>query len=837
MLRTKLRRAARVALALILLVSLAGTAGARGSRGLRWPGASVVEADDASALSHNVAGLGFLDGVDARFVHTDLSVLSGAGDGLFLATHVLGPLSIGAAFEFLPDPVAGERVFRFSFGSALSYGRTFSVGWNVHRMVSDDDPGLDGLLSLDLGAMVRPLSWLALGLHVTDVNTPVLDGSALKRGYEIGVGVRPGTDRVYLGAELRVEERSWDLDVAARMRFEPYPGLYVGGELGVAPRDDRTHLFVGAHLGFSLGYFGMTGGAFFRGVDDLGYDGFTVGIRGSSKRHRSLIRRSGQAVVITLAGEPPERPSGGLLTTRRATFFELVQALDSIRSDSRVDALVIKLRGFRAGWAQVQELRDVLADLRAAGKKVLVHVIAPDTREYYLATESDRLLVHPGGGLFLTGLSMTLTYLRTALEELGVEAQFVAIGRYKSFPEMLTRAGPSVPAAEARDRILNELYRQLVEGMAQGRGLDVAAMGQKVDAGPWGAAQAAGAGLVDGQAFDDELKEQIEELVGHPVALRDDWFAGRQLDTRWGPEEHVAVINIEGSIVHGESWKLPFLGQTFTGDETVVRALGAASRSGKVLGILVRVNSPGGSSIASERMHRAIGRAAERKPLVVSFGDVAASGGYYAGCAAPTILAEPGTITGSIGIWTGKLVFTELLEKLGVHREVLQRGAHAAILSMDRPWTAAERDLVRDRLQELYDLFVQRVAEGRGRLVEEIEPVAQGRVWLGSDALAHGLVDELGGAREALGKLNEALGRHAARYLPLRHYPKQTLLSRLGLGATAAAPGSAPEPEDPPPTIALPAPLEAAARALAPLLGGFGALEPMALLPVHYELR
>ena len=829
----------------VALAALAATAWSapvraeRGVTGLRWPGASVVDADDASALSLNPAGMGFLEGFDAHFVHTELPDGAGAGDGLFLAAKVIGPLSIGAAFQFLPDPLTGERNFRFSFGSALSYGRVFSFGWNIHRMVSDNDPNMDGLLSLDLGLMARPLSWLAIGLNVGHVNTPVLAGQTLQRTYDFGIGIRPGTDRVLITTEVRVEERSWDTDARLRLRFEPYPGLIFGGELGVAPRaTNDVRLSVGAFLSLSLGYFGMTGGAWFGcAPDDMGYDGFTVGIRGSSKQHRSLIRRSGQAVVITLGGSPPERPSGGLFARRRATYLELVQALDALRRDGRVDAIVLKLRGFQAGWAQVQELRAIIADLRTAGKKVLAHVITPDTREYYLAAACDRIVVQPGGGLFLTGLSITSTYLRAALDKLGVEAQFVAIGRYKSFPEMFLRDGPSPPALESRDRLLDALYQQLLAGLAESRGGDAAAMEQKVDAGPYGAAQAVAAGLVDGEAFDDELREEVEALVGHDVTLRKDWFEPRQRTTRWGREAHVAVITIEGSIVQGESWKMPLLGQTYTGGSTIVRALDAASRNPRVLGILLRVNSPGGSSVASERMHRAVQRAAERKPLVVSFGNVAASGGYYAACAAETLIAEPGTITGSIGIWTGKVVWTELLEKLGIHRDVLRRGSHAAFLSIDRTWSDEETEIVERRLTELYDLFVKRVAEGRGKPVEEIEPVAQGRVWIGEDALAHGLVDELGGLREALGHLNEAVGRHPARFVPVRHYPKQTLMSRLGLAAAAAAPGVEDPPEEPETELRLPAPLAAAARVLAPLLGGFHALEPMALLPVHYEIR
>lgn len=847
-LRDRVTAAAVLAATLVIAVAAASEAAAQSSRGLLWPGSSLVVSDDASALSLNPAGLGFLEGADLRYIHTSLDALAGEGDGVFVAARLVGPWSIGMGFEFLPHPGLSERAFRYTFGTAFGFGRTVSFGLNLHHFTSDAAPALDGLLALDLGLMVRPLWWLAVGLSAEDLNTPVLGGRRIDRRYGLGLGFRPGTERVLLTTEVVLEEESWDVLARARLDVEPLRGLVLGGDLGLTPHGDEVELFVGAHLTLSFGYFGATGGVFLHGRDGAGFDGFTVGVRASTRSWHPLFRRGGQAVVITLGGDLPEQPTGGLFSPRRASFSELVVALDALRDDPRVEAVVLKLRGYDGGWAQTQELRAVLADLRAAGKKVVTHCVTPDTREYYLAVESDRLLLHPAGGVFVTGLAVVSTYLKEAFDALGVQAQFVAIGDWKSFPEMLTREGPSGPAAEQRDRLLDGLWAQLLDGLAAGRKRTNDEARALVDGGPYAAGDALAKGLVDALADDDELDDQVKEAVGHAVVLREDWFRPRERTDRWGPREHVAVVPIHGSIVDGESAVIPFLGLRFAGSDTVVRAVEAAAANAQAAAIVIRIDSPGGSSVASDRMFRAIRRAAERKPLIVSFGNQAASGGYYAGVGGPEIVASPGTMTGSIGIFAGKFVVRDLLDKLGVRQVVTTRGEHAAFLSSARPWTEAELALIRERLGALYDQFVAAVAEGRKLETAAVHAVAQGQVWLGSEALDRKLVDRLGGVREALRTLNGKLDREADDYLPLRFYPEPGLLERLGVASAEAGAAIAPDAVDPaaaPPaadeaddaSLPLPPALAAAARSLAPFLAPYAGREPLALVPVQYDIR
>ncbi len=824
------------------------------TRGLRLSDRTVVEGDDSRALTWNPAGLGFLDGLDLQYVHTGLggSQAVGGGDGVFLAAQLLGPLRIGTAYQFLIPPGGGTRDFRFTFGSALGLGRVVSFGFNLHRLTSDTDPTRDGLLSLDLGLMWRPLSWLALGASVSDLNTPRRSGGRLSRGYELGVGFRPGTERLVLGLEGRLDESARNGEGRFRISFAPLLGMTVGAALTMVPRRDSVEYMVESFLGLSLGYASAAGGMFLGGGDSATFDGFSVAVRASSRRAPALVRPRGQAVVVTLDGALPEGPRAGLFASPTPTFSEVVVALESLGSDSRVSAVLLELRGSSLGWAQTAELRRVLTGLRAGGKTVVVHALTLDSRQLLLAGAADHILLHPGGGVLPTGLRLTSTYLRAALDKLGVRAEFVAIGAYKSYPEMFTHKEPSEQSDEVRDAILDGLYEQLVAGLAAGREMAPEAVRALIDGGPLDAAAAVNRGLVDALAFEDELQPRISELVGRELRLRRDWFRPRAQESRWGAQPHIAVVTIEGTIIQGRSRSLPLPGMSFAGADTLRETLDALVADSSVKGILVRINSRGGNSLASERMHRAIAQAAQKKPLVVSFGDAAASGGYYAACGAPTVIAEASTLTGSIGIFAGKFVWSGLLTRLGVGREVRIRGAQADLMSPDRRWSDEQRALVERRLEALYDLFLERVAEGRQLSAEAVHEVAQGRVWLGAEALELGLVDRHGGVREGLFELAERA--HMSGLPAIAHYPRRGWLARLKLarGEAVHLPRISEEHygllaslvtqvtaggESVEWATLIPAGLQKYAALVLPLLGLGEDDSPLALLPAHYELR
>lgn len=823
----------RIAMTLALFAFLFPVAlQAQSSRGLRWPAASTVECDDTTALSLNPAGLGFLDGFEARYLHTELADLEGEGDGVFLGARVLGPLALGMGFEFLPLGRSADTTFRYTFGTAFGFGRVGSFGLSVHRFVNDRNDGYDGLVSVDLGLMIRPLHWLAVGAAVTDLNTPVLRQRAIRRRYELGLGFRPATDRVYLGAEVAMEESTWNTDARLRLLFEPTPGLTLGGDLLLSPRDDQLGIALSTVLGFSFGYVGVAGGAYFGGVDEAPFDGYAVTAWAGSKMQRPLFRRHHQVVVLDLAGRLPERPTTVFFGPRTSTFTELLVALDSLRDDARVEAVLLKLRGLEVGWAQAQELRNALAALQTAGKKIVCHVTDTDTRELYIAAQADHVVAHPGAAVMLTGLSLTRTFLRGGLDKLGIEAQFVAIGDYKSYPETFTRYESSEPAREARERILDVLYGQVLAGLAAGRNVSVDDARGLVDGGPYIASEARDRGIVDAVAFDDELEGVVAELLGHPAVLRDDWFERHERRRGWGPKEKLAVVPIQGTLVPGTSLHIPFFGIHFAGSETLREAIAQAADDPNVVAILLRIDSGGGAALAAERVRRAVTKAREKKPVIASLVNVAASGGYDIATAAAEIVASRATVTGSIGIFVGKFVVKGLFEKLGIRREVSERGAHASLRSLDEPWDESEIARVRAGLEAAYRAFIANVAEGRNMEPGEVEKVAGGRVWIGTDALEHRLVDADTGFAGALGAVNRALGRPEDHRYGLRFFPRGGWQLHLGLSYTAA-PGAPVAAER---SLDLPAAAVEALQSLTPVLAGFETLAPLAIMPEAFTL-
>lgn len=818
--------------------------------GVALPETTFSECDDATALSLNPAGLGFTDRVDVRFYHSQPSARFGEGEALLVAARVLGPWALGLGFEFVRWPELDERVLRFDFGTALALSRTFSIGLGLHAFLSDRDPAVNDLVGLDLGFIGRPFPWWSIGVGVLDLNTPTLRGATVRRKYRFGSGFRLGTERAVLSADLRLEEGSWDADPALRLRLEPFAGIAVIGEATFMPRPDHFAVEAGVHLAFSLGYVGVTAGTFFSHAGGEGaYDGFSVGVRAGFPRERTVVRPGGRVAVLTLGGDAPELPSRGFLMPRRSAFGELLVALRALGDDPKAAGLLLKLRGFAPGWAQAEELRGVIAELRKAGKRVWVYAESADSREYSIAAAADRVFLHPGGGLRLQGFSATLTFYRGLLDKLGVEPQFVRIGRYKSYPETFVNERPSEALREARDNLYDVLYAELVRAIATGRALPEERVRALIDGGPYLAAAAAEAALADGVLYEDELADRVRQDLGPGAVLDEDYFRRRMKRTAWGPPALVAVVAIEGNLVDGKSLAIPWLGLRLAGGDTIVAALEKASKDPRVRGIILRVNTPGGDVLAADKIHRAVQLAAAKKPLVASFGDTAASAGYYFSAAAPRILSGAATLTGSIGIFTGKPVLTGLFDKLGIHRETFRRGRNADLLGFDRRWNDEDLALVESRIRALYDRFLQHVAAGRKMPVADVDAVGQGRVWAGSQALARRLVDAEGGFLKALDEVRAQAKLSARVPLELQFMPDDSWLSAWRGGAaghvqalTAAL--TAPEAEfplevGPPVAVAdsVPLPQEArdAVAALAPLFGAGGPVQ--SLLPVAFDFR
>jgi protease-4 len=490
-----------------------------------------------------------------------------------------------------------------------------------------------------------------------------------------------------------------------------------------------------------------------------------------------------------IAEEPPSDPLTALTTMRRPRLADVLDGLRRARSDDRVKALVAKVGGRPIGLAQVQELHAAIRAFAGSGKLTVAWAetfgdFSPGNVPYYLATAFDRIYLQPSGDLGLTGISVQNWFYRGALDKLGVEFQVGARGEYKSAAERLTEHGFSGPAREALQRLAASIVEQLAGAIAQRLGIPAQDARTLIDRGPFVAGEALDTGLVDALGYRDEVYAAVREAAGPDAYLL---FLGRYQRARTlgerarklptPAEDGVALIYATGPIRRGRTARSP-LGGSSMGSDTMSGALRSAVADHRVKSIVLRVNSPGGSYVASDTIWREVVRARQAgKPVVVSMSEVAASGGYFIAMAADTIVAQPGTITGSIGVISAKPVLGQALDRAGVNTDSVTEGAHADMFTTSRPYSDEEWEKINSWLDRIYADFTGKVADGRGLSRDQVQEIARGRVWTGADAAGIGLVDELGGLDTAL-----AVARQKAS-LPqsagVRLFPRSHPLDRL----------------------------------------------------------
>lgn len=480
--------------------------------------------------------------------------------------------------------------------------------------------------------------------------------------------------------------------------------------------------------------------------------------------------------VFQVLGRALAVPVGGVLrfvhrrlTGRRVVLDVEIDAFDSthqaqarlqrlrrVADDPRVAAVLFRLRKAPGQWATSQDFRGVIATLRAAGKKVYVLLETPGNALMWVASAADGVFMPPTSQLALVGVGLEVTFFAGALDKVGVHTDFEAAGAYKSFGEPFTRTFASTESREALTALLDGLQEELVSGVAEGRGLEEDVVREIMARAPVSAVEARQTGLVDALLYDDQLEDHISELVGDdPEFIGWRGWAGRQSAVdwvaRWGRHDRrITVVHLEGAIVMEDDSSAARIRA-----RSVVPLLASLRDDDRVRGVVLHVNSPGGDALASDLIWREVVRLGEDKPVVASFGDVSASGGYYLSAPAAEIMARSTTITGSIGVFGGKVVMGDALRKLGVVSQALTSSPNAALFSPARRFTADQRIRFKASLQRFYDGFVQRVATGRGVPEDEIEPFCRGRVWTGSDAKARGLVDREGDLFDAVERVRE----------------------------------------------------------------------------------
>ncbi len=775
------RAAPLMALALVLGAgaSAAQPVQPRISDGVSLPSQNLASTDDSAATLVNPANLAFLPGAEARFtaIHTgDTSPVPNRGYALDVAVP-FWILATGLRVDWMDPPDAapppfttagnGSRYDWIRWGAAVRPFDFASIGttlaWSTSTSVRTH-----GLFSATSALTLRPVRFIGGSVVVRDWNAPSNEfGTELKPSVDLALALRPVSGRKMLEigglASYRSDLKRWAGGATLGVDI-PYLGALKAG--ATVLDFGRPLVLANAGLEVNLDGIQIGGGAVFGNSVTREGTGFyaTAALRAFDERPK--IPNAARIVRIRFDATPDVR-----------RHVRLMQRLWEMSRDSDVEGVLLVMRADPApSLAHAEEMVDALRLLRARGKKVLCHLEDASGRELYVCSEADRIAMNPAGGLRFAGLGATYFYLGGLLDKLGVRADFVRIGAHKGAPEQLT-AGPTDVAQADQRELMAEYDRQVIEQIARGRSMSADAARQHVADGPYIATEARDHKLVDALVYDDEIDRFAEESFGRPVRIVD-FEVHDEVPQYWREPPRIAVVYLHGDMVDGESRDIPIVGIKLAGSYTVARALRQAREDASVKAVIFRIETGGGSSLAADVILREAILTAKAKPFVVSMGSKAASGGYYAAMAGGEIFANRGTLTGSIGIFYGKVDVVGLLDKLGVAAQLYRVEPRADAESLFRPFTDEEREVLGRKVKQFYDLFIGRVADGRGMTPEAVDAVARGKVWTGEQAKDKGLIDHVGGIRQAVRRARELAG--LAEDTPLYELPaiKRTLFDR-----------------------------------------------------------
>ena len=480
---------------------------------------------------------------------------------------------------------------------------------------------------------------------------------------------------------------------------------------------------------------------------------------------------------LNIFGDIPDRepssPFGKIFMGEVPSMDGLINCIRKAKIDPKIKGIVIRPMGTTIGWAKIEELRDVLNDFKTSGKPVYAYIEVAGNREYYLSLVADTIFGSPTASLFINGLSGKAYFVKNMLNKIGVEADFIAHGKYKNAPDMFTREKMSPAQREVINSLLDDIYPRYLQTIAQSRNMEITTVRSLIDQGLFSVEEAVQKNLVDTVLYYNEFKDRLKKKGKRSLRIVD---YSRYKKVRFSslgvkPKGTIALIYGSGNIVSGVGDELPQDGVITS--EAMANAIRKAAKDKTVKAIVMRIDSPGGSGTASDIIWREVVEAKKKKPVVVSMGDVAASGGYYISMAADTIVAEPSSIVGSIGVFAGKFSFGKLYQKLGITKEEILRGKNANLFSETQTFSPEQRQLLKQFIDEFYRIFVTKAAQGRHKTYEEIDAIAQGRVWTGQQGLENGLVDKLGGLVEAIQVAKKMAGIPLKNPVRIKVFPKR----------------------------------------------------------------
>ena len=702
-----------------------------------------AEVDDAYALRFNPAGLGRLPGSELRLFigqePDDVRVPQpDYGLGGYAALRLFRGGTFGLGFE--ADRRDGEfrRTLRVGFGTGggpISFGFSYNAIW---PFVGDSE----GFWSL--GSQIRFARWLAVGFATQD-----LAQSVMSRRYDTGLALRPWSRLTFSARWRYTEDQVLDedsLDIAFRGSVEPIDGVVLGA---LADLDGR--FFFQLDLNFQS----LTIGS--QIATDDGEVGFVTEAAFRAYRKPSLLPIQ-RVAVLDLAGNLRAAPSFSLFGGgfRYGRYGDIPLFLERLLGDDEVAGVLARIGPLSVGWASLEEVRAGLERIRKSGRRVDCQLTGAGDKAYFVASACSTIILPPPVNLAVNGVQARLLFVGEALERNGIEAEVYRRDEYKTSPETYTRTGISPAQRASLGAVLDRVQTTLVNGIASGRGLPEAEVKKILARGVVTATEAVALKLADEVMYPDQVEEWVRKKYRGRVTLAAGANALQPERPRWAPPPTIAVIHVDSAIAAGRSRGLPFGFGRSVGAQTLNRALDWARRNGSVRAVVLRVDSPGGGAFASDLVARAVRRVAAKKPVIASFGDVAASGGYYVASGATAIYAEPTTLTGSIGVFSLRFSAEAMARRFGISAERFGPGIGAPSPLLRS--TPAERRIAQKTVDEAYRRFLRSVAEGRKADIKDIARIAGGRVWTGVDAKEKGLVDELGGLVEAIQRASREAG-------------------------------------------------------------------------------
>jgi protease-4 len=719
------------------------------------------------AIWINPAGLG-------RYDADGLQVMGDYRNGRAVKTWgaLVHRKGVGIAYRQIEQP-SDATIREWIFAAGVKTSADFEWGGSL-RWFSAGSSVYNGRKLWNIGLLRRPGGPISWGIVVGNINRSKLNGEFTDTELRYSLGYRPMGNKLTLAADMLLSTRTRfkNAEFVYHAEFTPIPGLYINGLV-----DSHRNFQVGARVNLLRDFVGAKSG-----LDRSCHHRGTTVFAGVTTMHQtSVMSEPAQRLVIPLSQFGGENPAKPIFGRSSRAFAELILSLYRASTDPRVAEVMVIADRFSLSFAQAQEVRQALRQVKSAGRKVVWYDASPGNLSYYVGSIADQIIIPPVSQLNLVGLRAELTFYGGTLEKLGIKADLLRIGEYKTAAEMYAQSAASEENRQQVNRLLDNYFGQLTNGIAEGRRISPDSVKILIDHGPFTSVQAKTLGLVDLLAYQDELDTCLSRAV-RPIS-----YARYVRDTlvtdEWQSPPVVAVVVAEGEIVGRNDPGSPLDNDPRVSIGVLERAFEQVRRDRSVKGIVLRINSPGGDALASDAIHRAFTVAARARPTVVSMAGVAASGGYYIATPSSHLYASPATVTGSIGIFGGKLDLGGMYKKIALGKELYTRGHYSGMLTSTRPFTDDERQKYMEQLRAFYDHFVELAATRSSLSADSVDHLGRGRVWSGEEAKANGLVDELGGLWESLKYLQKQTGltRYRIKLYPQRRplfvWPSKNLLS------------------------------------------------------------